>query len=250
MARNLQVGDTVFVPKAKIGLDTNDGSALKECKVIAVNNRTITLDINDPNGNGVSVASSAAHRNIRVLVIRIGDFISEGSFLDPLAKSILQFLRVLLTDDFVHRLDIRSIDELAEFWKRNHGTYSHIVIVGHGSPDGFSFGVGGLVGPERFLEALEVSGHDEKIIVSLACKTGRGMVAKRLSGSSICSTYLAPYNSVHGADASLYVQTFLALHFLEGLSSTVAAKRTYDNLPKCYFRSWQKGSLKNGYHVR
>ncbi|MEO1027411.1 MAG: hypothetical protein AAFX07_17880, partial [Pseudomonadota bacterium] len=77
MARNLQPNEKVFVPKQRLGQQTEDGSALKECKVLAVQGRTITVDVNDAQGNALSVAASAAHRNIHVLVLRVGDFYSE-----------------------------------------------------------------------------------------------------------------------------------------------------------------------------
>ena len=250
MARNLQVGETVFVPKQKLKISSADGSALKECRVVAVHDRTITVDVNDADGNGISVASSATHRNIHVLVIRIGDFSSEASFLDPLTKSILQFLRVLLTDSFVSRIEVRSLAELTAYWATNHNTFSHVVIVGHGSPDGLVFAVDALVEAKDFIEAIECEDAKGKIFISLACETGKGEIARQLSGSYICSGYLGPYNTVHGANASLYVQTFLTKHFLDGLSLEVAAKQTYDNLSHCTFRSWQNGYLKSGYHVR
>lgn len=250
LARNLQVDETVFVPKQRLGMRSEDGSALKECRVLAVNGRTITVDVNDDHGNALSVASSAAHRNIHVLVVRIGDFETEASFLEPLTKSILQFLRVLLTDGYVTKIDVRSLSELGLYWERNHGAFSHVVIAGHGQPDGLTFAVDGLVNSDSFLDALDVAGVGAKTFISLACETGKGELARKLSSHRVCAGYLGPYQTVHGADASLFVQTFLTMHFLDGLTLSVAAKKSYDALSRCYFRLWQSGKLKVGYHVK
>ena len=250
MAKNLQVGDTVFIPRERLGIGSSEGSALKKCTVIAKNDRTITVDVNGDDGNALAAASSVAHRNIHILVLRLGDFVTESSFLDPLTKSILQYLRMLLTDGHVTRLEIRSLEELRIFWSQNHGTFSHVIIVGHGQPEGMTFAVDDLVQSDAMVEVLDIEGVSPKVFLSLACETGKGELARKFSSSFVCSGYLGPYKSVHGADASLFVQTFLNMHFLDGLTLKVAAKRSYDALTSCYFRLWQNGRLKTGYHVR
>lgn len=250
MARNLIVGETVYIPKKRLGIASDEGSALKDCTVVAVEDRSISVDVNDGDGNALRVAASAAHRNINVLVLRLGDFVTEASFLDPLTKSILQYLRVLLTDGFVTRIEVRSLEELRLFWRNNHGTYSHVVLVGHGEPDGFTFAVNDLVRSEDFVAAFDVPGAAPKVFLSLACQTGKGRMAKLFSANRICAGYLGPYESVHGADASLFVQTFLNKHFLDGVTLRVATKQTYDALSRCVFRLWQNGRLEVGFHVR
>ena len=66
MARNLQVDEQVFIPKSKIGIKNVEGSAFRQCRVVAVADRTITIDLVNDEGKNVSVASSVAQRNIRV----------------------------------------------------------------------------------------------------------------------------------------------------------------------------------------
>ena len=69
--------------------------------------------------------------------MKIGDFSSESGVLDPLAASIGEFLRLLLPDDQLHRLELRTLTELESFWRQHHAAYSHVVITGHGSREGY-----------------------------------------------------------------------------------------------------------------
>lgn len=198
----------------------------------------------------ICVAASAAHRNIHVLVIRIGDFSTENTFLDPMAKSILQFLRVLLTDGYVTKFEVRSIGELAEYWRLNHRIISHVVLVGHGQTDGLLFGAMNLISADALSAALNVAGVTPKTFISLACETGKGVFAREFSGSPVCKAYIGPYCSIHGADASLFVQNFLSTHFLDGLTLLVAMKKSYGSISRCKFRLWSDGALRAGFHVK
>lgn len=250
MARNLQVDEQVFIPKSKIGIKNVEGSAFRQCRVVAVADRTITIDLVNDDGNNVLVASSAAHRNIGFLIVRIGDFQTENTLLDPLAKSILQFARILVTDEFVSRIDIRTIEELRIYWAINHAVYSHIIFIGHGSADSVTFGVGDPPTAQRFISALEIEGVQPKTILSLACETGKAPIARDISDSSVCDGFVAPYSTVHGAVSSLFVQMFLNKHLLDGRTTMVAFKQTYEAIARCPFRIWEKGNLKAGYHSR
>ncbi len=250
MARNLQVGEQVFIPKAKIGIENVDGSAFRQCRVVAVADRTITIDLVDDDGNNVSVGSSAAHRGLGFLIVRIGDFRTEDSLLDPLAKSVLQFSRILVTDEFVRRIDIRTIDELSSYWALNHATYSHLILIGHGSSDSVTFGVGEPANAERLIAALDVEGVQPKTILSFACETGKAPIAREISASPVCEAFIAPYSTVHGADSSLFVQMFLNKHLLDGRTTTIAFKNAYAAIARCPFRIWECGNLKAGYHAR
>lgn len=242
--------DRVFVPKQRLGLSTEDGSALKECRVTALYDRKVAVSVQDEDGNDIIVANSAVHKNLHVLILRIGDFQTEDAFLDPMMKSILQYLRMLLTDTYVRRFEVRSFEELQKFWRNNNGSFSHVLIVGHGSPDGIVFGVDGLVTASRLVEVLSESDGSSTVFISIACETGKGEMARMLSSINSCAGFVGPYDTVHGADASLFAQTFLSLHFLSGLTLKVAAKRSYEALSRCTFRLWQNGKLQVGYHVR
>jgi hypothetical protein len=131
MARNLTVDEEVYVPRARLGIDVNAPSALYKTHVREVVARSVRVDL--PNGAGWSrpIASSAVHRNVGVLVVRIGDFDTEFALLDPLAKSVLQYFRVLLAEA-VELCEVRSMVEFRQFWTAHHGAYSHVILIGHG----------------------------------------------------------------------------------------------------------------------
>lgn len=69
----------------------------------------------------------------------LGDLSTEETLLDPLAKSVLQYCRLLVPDDQVKAYKIRSLKELTSIWGKEHALYSHVIFVGHGSCKGFCF---------------------------------------------------------------------------------------------------------------
>ncbi|PND54337.1 hypothetical protein CRM90_28405 [Mycobacterium sp. ENV421] len=54
--------------------------------------------------------------NLGFVLVRIGDFLTEATLLDPLAKSVLQYLRLMLPDDLITFLKVRTLNELQEWW--------------------------------------------------------------------------------------------------------------------------------------
>src|SRR5689334_19398851 len=88
MAQNLQIGDQVFISRNRLGLDPNSPSAFYKTTVREVVDRSVKVDL--PGGElSEIIGTSAVHRNIGVLIFRIGDYQTELSLLDPLAKSVL-----------------------------------------------------------------------------------------------------------------------------------------------------------------
>jgi hypothetical protein len=68
-----------------------------ERKVQGVAGRSIIVD--DGRGDTVKISTRTAHsRSLGFLVLRVGDLITEATLLDPLAKSVLQYLRLLISD--------------------------------------------------------------------------------------------------------------------------------------------------------
>jgi hypothetical protein len=109
LARGLKVNDTVYAPRARLGLPIDGSSAFHKTVVSKVIDRSVEVDVN---GQLKKVASSAAHLNIGVLILRIGDFDTELTLLDPLAKSLLQHCRLTLPDDMVPLRGWRTRDEM------------------------------------------------------------------------------------------------------------------------------------------
>jgi len=97
----------VYVPRARLGLAVDEPSAFLRAKIRKVVDRSIVVDL--PGGTeSKPIASSAAHANVGVTIVRVGDFDTEGTLLDPLAKSLLQFCRLLLPDDMVVLREVRA----------------------------------------------------------------------------------------------------------------------------------------------
>jgi hypothetical protein len=190
------------------------------------------------------IATSKVHRNVGVIIISVGDFATEATLIDPLAKSALQFARLLLPDDYLRSVRVRSITELQQWWATNHGAFTHVVLVGHGTKSGIEFGVGGVQDAASFSTCLMTPANAEKTFISLCCETGRTPFAKAFSKLAFCGSYIAPYHSVHGAIASQFLQSFLSLHLLQGKSTAVAFKNANLAIPGDFkFHHWRKAKL-------
>lgn len=247
MAKNLVVGEQVFVPISKLKAERQAPSALLKGVILEVPapgaaERRVKIDI----GRGESewVVNSNCHRNIGLLVICLGDFESEASLLDPLAKSVLQFCRLLAADDFVRMIKVRSKAELQIVWDREQSAYSHVIIIGHGTGEKIKFAVDGWVGPNDLGDVLDAKGHQAKTVISLVCRSRKAGFGKWFSTSDAVGQFIAPFHEVHGAVASQFVQMFLAYHLLEGETVKVAFNHARASVPGgTSFRLWRKGIL-------
>jgi hypothetical protein len=245
MAKGLKVGNMVYVPRARLGLSVDDPSAFYRTAVRDIADRSIEVDM--PNGTTTWVACSAAHLDIGVFILRIGDFDTEANLLDPLTKSLLQYCRLLLPDDMVLLREVRSRNELRHLWEQDHAAYSHLIVVGHGRKDAIRFGVEDWATAEDFAGTLTVPNVTSKSIISLGCKNGYAAFGQELSTHEVCQVMIAPFQSVHGAVASQFCQTFLAYHLLHGETTSVAFRHARESVPGATsFRLWVKGRLKAG----
>lgn len=245
VAQELRVGDRVYVPCFRLGLSNNGPSAFHHTTVRGVVERSVEVDV--PGGTKVRVASQFAHRNVGVLIVRIGDFDTETTLLDPLKKSLLQYCRLLLPDDQVVLYEIRTRGELSVFWTRDHAAFSHVVLVAHGCRTAIRFGDGDWANPTDFAALLAAPEVTPKVIVSLACETGRSTFGQALSRCQPCQAVVAPYQTVHGAVGSQFCQTFLARHFLDGLPLAWAFRKARTSVAGAVsFRCWEGGKLKAG----
>jgi hypothetical protein len=242
VAKGLKVGDAVYVPRTRLGLSPDDPSAFLRTIVRQVVERSIVVDI--PGGQSSPIASSAAQLNVGVAVVRVGDFDTEQTLLDPLAKSLLQFCRLLLPDDMVVIREVRSRAELRRFWTNDHAVYSHLVLVGHGREDAIRFGHEDWVSASNLATELAVDEVTPKVIISLCCKNGYAGFAQALSRTPVCQAAVGPFDAVHGAVASQFCQTFLAYHLLHGETLKVAFRHARKGVPGATsFRLWVKGKL-------
>lgn len=246
MANNLQIGDTVYVPCTRVPELASKGTALYQSCVSQINGRKAKVDL--PEGNQSEwIGASLLHRDVGILVINIGDFETEETLLNPLAKSVAQFCRLLVPDDQIRQIRVRSTGELVKFWQRDQSAYSHVIWIGHGSKNGIKFAVDGWKTANEMADLLRVHGAPKKLYISLCCKTGFKAYGGVMSKAAICSKFLGPFHSIQGAVASQFCQTFLASHLLEGKTVGVAFNHARSSVPgSSSFRLWNAGTLKAG----
>jgi hypothetical protein len=241
MAIALRVGEEVFIPSSLLDEVPEQPSAFLRRPVMEVAARTVRVEVG---GASHWVASSKCQRNIGLLIFCIGDLETESTLLDPLAKSVTQFCRLLASDDYVRFYKIRSVAELQSIWIREHGAYSHVLIIGHGNGTGLNFAVDGWRSARELAEVLDVAGVDPKIFLSLTCKAGQAAFGRPFSEMRVCAEFIGAFHSVHGAIASQFVQSFLVYHLLEGETIKVAFRHSRHRVPgSTSFRLWRNGIL-------
>jgi hypothetical protein len=236
------IGEQVLVPAAKLANPDGQPFALMRREVRAQDQRSVYVD--DGAGGQAKVASRLVHqKTLGFLVLRVGDMATETTLLDPLAKSVLQFLRLLLPDEDVRMLNVRTVEELQSHWTVYHGSTSHVVLVGHGTATSLRF-LGSSVSAKSLGTSLTDAAPTAtpKTWISLACLTGRADFGRPFSESAVCKDLVAPFRSVHGAAASHFCQSLLTEHILEGLELVHAYKRAAKGVAGGHsFRRWRDG---------
>lgn len=240
MAHNLAVNDRIFVPASM--LDAGDvPSAFVETRVQEVAARSVRIVFRDEDH---WIASSRCQRNIGLLIICIGDLETEPTLLDPLSKTVTQFCRLLVQDDYVRFYKIRSVAELKAIWAREHANYSHIVLIAHGNGSGVRFAADGWQTAAQLEPILDVAGVGRKFFMNLACQAGQAPFGRPFSALNVCDSYAGAFHSVHGAIASQFLQSFLIHHLLQGETTKVAFRHARERVSGgTSFRLWRDGSL-------
>lgn len=244
MARNLALGEQVFVPAWVFDNATDVPSAFVRSPIFEIRKRSVRVE-----HRGVSewIASSKCQRSIGLLVVCIGDLETETGLLDPLSKSVTQFCRLLAPDDHVRFYKIRSIEELGTIWAREHAAYSHVILIGHGNGTALRFATNGWQGPDDLSPILDIPGAAPKSFISLACQAGQAAIGRPLSQMAVCGAYLGAFHSVQGAIASQFAQSFLNHNLLQGETTKVAFRHARDRVTgSTSFRLWRNGSLTAG----
>lgn len=238
------IGDNVYVPRSLLGLDQNDVSPFYRTIVRDRANRSVRVDLPD-GGLSDLIATSRISENFGILIVRVGDFNEEG-LIDPLAKAILNYARMLLPGDSVRLVELRTTAEFSVFWARYHGMCKQVIFIGHGSDQGFYFG-NDEVQAADFVNLIEGPAPAPKEYMSLACKTGYAAFGQAVSQSPAVSRFIAPFHSVHGCVASLFASTYLHERILASCSPKVAFNHARsDLLGAASFRLWTNGNLTAG----
>lgn len=228
MASKYKVGDEVYVPAELTENGAVATYAITRRRVTGLKDggRSVYVD----GGTGAIGTRRVHPANLGVTVLRIGDLKTEAALLDPLAKSVLQYLRLLLPEDeTVRSVSVRTTIELREWWNINGAAHTHCVLIGHGDPAGIrfldqpalvsGFDLGTLLSGAAPKDAKPVS------FLSLSCLTGRTQFGNGFSSTDVCANFVAPMQSVHGAGASQYMQTFFGHHLLDGIEILPAHRR-------------------------
>lgn len=231
----------VYVPSTLLPDGEREIFAMVRKRVNSVSERSIKLDL--PGGLvSKSIGSSKAHAKLGFAIISIGDFSTEQSLISPLSKSILQFARLLLPDDHIASVTIRSLAELTTWWNLYHKGYTHIILIGHGDSSALYFAVDDAVTVAQLQASLSPAKADKKIFISLCCEHGKSPFAEDFSKLPFCGSLIAPEASIHGAVASQFVQTILNLHLLQGESKKIAFRHANSLLlGSDTFTMWQGG---------
>ncbi|KAA8388660.1 hypothetical protein FKW31_00365 [Acetobacter sp. DmW_136] len=243
MASNIQVGNSVYVCRSRLPTLPDQGKAFYQSTVVSKNHRSIAIMM--PNGtHSALIATKFAHHRVGIAIIVFGDFASEYTLLNPLAKTILQYCRLLFgDDDYVTLFKIRSLAELSCLCEsRSFHPFEHIVVIGHGSISGEIGAAVECIDVGMAIEQFEKNSPQAWDFTFLCCYLGRQVFAKKFSLSGCCKSMIAPFNSVHGAVSAQFVQTYLIKTLLEGETTAIAHRHASESTPpKSAFRLWRNG---------
>lgn len=240
---HLKVGDSVWVPAVKLGLADSD-HALVRRDIRVVTRRSFQVDVllgQQQLSQSMSVAF--AQRDVGVLILTIGDFETEERTLGPLSRSIEEYLRLLLPDDMLRSVFVRGEKELETAWAKHAGACSHVVVIGHCDGKGMWFGADDKIVSARRLSEIMTGKRRE--FVAAACMAGRAEFAKRFSeATETCVSLVAPFASVHAAQAASFTMSYFSERWLGGRSSKVAFNRlrSTESFVEARYRFWSDGT--------
>lgn len=242
MTQKFNFGDTAYLPSSLLPDGESYPSSIYRTTITDTQDKSVKVRLRDGN-NSEWLASSKLHVNIGIAIITIGDFFTEETLLNPLAKSILQFSRLLLDDSSVTAVRVRAIGELSAWWNINHTAYSHIVFIGHGSSKSIFFGYGGPRTPQDFHRRVFSENVGKKTFISLCCETGKDSFSSYFSKIPACGHLISPFHSIHGAVASQFFQTYMCWHLLHGKTTKIAFKKAAATVSSAdRFRLWKDGT--------
>lgn len=222
---NLIEGSNVYVPASKVGLGTNNPSAMVKCKLVKKENRYGHISDIPGTQEVKKVGLSLIYERLGILIVQIGDFVTEDSLLEPLHDSVFKYTNLLLVSGDIWNIKVRSLKELSYYWNQLHGIISHIVLIGHGNTNSLIFGENTVVSAKELNQTLQLSSEIEQDIqiISLCCHTGNGNFGKVVSDAPFCQAFIGPSDSIHAVNSSQFYQTFMTYQMLYGYTS----KRAY-----------------------
>lgn len=236
------LGQSVHIPSSKLGLSDDYPFSMVSTTVREVSGRSVKVDLRDGNLSE-DIPLSLVRKKLGLLILEIGDYKTEETLLTPLKKSILQFTRLLLSDDYIKNYTIRTTEEFKHIWGTVHSVTSHLILVGHGDANSILFGEKTAVRASEFIDLLKTEQNvgEAKQVISLCCKTGSKTFGGAVSGDPNVESFIGPTSSVHGANASQFCQSYLAYLFLLGYKSSTAYEYAKASNPGASdFSFWRK----------
>lgn len=246
MATNINVGDHIYVCRNRLEAVNDQTQAFYNTQVVESQGRKRRVQLPDGT-NSELVSTKFMHHRVGVAILAFGDFHSESTLLDPLAKTVLQYCRLLFGDDsFVRFLKIRTDAELDLVCSSQQlAVYEHIIILGHGSKEAALCGATGDIPVTRLVEIFEQHNPAPWEFAFLCCYLGRNAFARPFSFSPMCKSLVAPFSNVHGGVSAQFVQTYLIKLLLEGESTADAHRHASASTPPgSKFRLWRGGQHK------
>jgi hypothetical protein len=249
------VGEQVWLPvtevrKVHTDFQPGHGGAMIGGKIVGITGRSRLVDVNGlGESNPILVSSRRLRHHAKVLLLRIGDWQTEQTSLNPLADSLKSQLSLLLPPGEVDVEYIRTLAELssalqlhgntgAAKLQRQASPWGYVVLVGHGRINdpqgmvnpGIKFG-SEWHSPTEIADAMKTLGPGRRggfgnaVFVSLCCETGEPDFAKPFS-DALNTTWVGPGDVVHSFEAAGLVQRLFFEHFLSGRDWRVAFKHT------------------------
>lgn len=244
MAANVNIGDRVYVCRSRLPSVNDQAKAFYRSEVVGRYHRSVSVQL--PDGvHSDFISTKFVHHRVGIAILTFGDFFSESTLLDPLAKTILQYCRLLFgDDDYVRFLKVRTDAELDMLCRNSElSPYEHVVILGHGAQEGALCGGLENITVERLVDIFEQNNPVPWDFAFLCCYLGRSAFGKPFSKSRICKSLVAPFNAVHGAVSAQFIQTYLVKLLLEGETTAVAHRHASESTPSgSRFRLWRNGS--------
>ncbi len=243
MASNINIGDTVYVCRSRLEAVNDQTKAFYRSQVVSQEGRKRSVRLPDGEESDF-VSTKFMHHRVGVAIIAFGDFDSESTLLDPLAKTVLQYCRLLFGDDsYVRFMKIRTEAEL-NFVCLQHmlDPYEHIVVLGHGTREAELCSAIGDISVDRLVQIFEQNNPAPWDFAFLCCYLGRNSFSRPFSASAICKSLVAPFTAVHGGVSAQFVQTYLIKLLLEGESTVDAHRHASASTPTgSKFRLWRNG---------
>lgn len=136
------------------------------------------------------------------------------------------------------------MSELTQLWLTYQLNYSHVVIIGHGNGSALKFAVDGWVPASGLSASLDIEGASGKCFINLSCELGKAAYGKHFSELGVCDAFISPFQSVHGAVASHFMQSFLIYHLLHGETLMVAFRHARQGVAGATsFPMWRNGVM-------